>query len=104
MEFDLNQLVNGGWPVWVALAGMILLMARGNKDLGISNLLIELLTQLLNGPDTHDHEKKADRARSLVKLSEHCRDCGNDKIAEQLLMSLPAIIAHKKKEVSKGAF
>ncbi len=101
MQFDLNQLVEGGWPVWVALAAMLLLMARGNKDLGISNLLIEMLTQLLNGPDTHDHEKKADRARSLVKLSEHCRDCGNDKIAEQLLMSLPAIIAPKKKEVSK---
>lgn len=101
MEFDLNQLLNGGWPVWVAFAAMVLLLARGNRDLGISNVLIELLTQILNGPETHDHEKKADRARSLVRLSEHCRDCGNDKIAEQLLLSLPAVIQPKKKEALK---
>jgi len=98
MNFDLNQLLNGGWPVWVAFAAMVLLLARGNRDLGISNVLIELLTQILNGPETHDHEKKADRARSLVRLSEHCRDCGNEKMAEQLLLSLPAIIQPKKKE------
>ena len=98
MEFDLNQLLNGGWPVWVAFAAMVLLLARGNRDLGISNILIELLTQILNGPETHDHEKKADRARSLVRLSEHCRDCGNDKMAEQLLLSLPAVIQPKKKD------
>jgi len=101
MEFDLNQLLNGGWPVWVAFAAVVLLLARGNRDLGLSNVLIELLTQILNGPETHDHEKKADRARSLVRLSEHCRDCGNDKMAEQLLLSLPAIIQPKKKEGDK---
>ena len=101
MEFDLNQLLNGGWPVWVAFSAMVLLLARGNRDLGISNVLIELLTQILNGPETHDHEKTADRARSLVRLSEHCRDCGNDKIAEQLLLSLPAVIQPKKKEALK---
>ena len=101
MEFDLNQLLNGGWPVWVAFAAVVLLLARGNRDLGLSNVLIELLTQILNGPETHDHEKKADRARSLVRLSEHCRDCGDDKMAEQLLLSLPAIIQPQKKEGDK---
>ena len=95
MEFDLNQLLEGGWPVWIAAAALLLLLARGNKDLGISNLLVELLTNLLNGPDTHDNDKKADRARSLIKLSEHCRDCKNTQIADQLLGALPAVVRDK---------
>ena len=99
MEFDLSQIINGGWPVWLAIGALVLLLARGNKDMGLSNVVLELLSKLLNGPETVNNDSKADRARSLIKLSDHCRACSNTQLADQLLGALPAVV---KEITAKG--
>ena len=92
MDFDFSQLLSGPW-LYLAAGIVILLLARNNKDGNLSNILIDILQQLLNTPKPIDiKNQKSHRAEALVGLSEHCRKCGNDMIADQLLGSLPAVI------------
>jgi len=94
MDFDLAQLLDGNNPwLYLAAAIIILLLARNNKDGQLSNILVSILQQLLNAPAPVDIKtSKADRAQVLVELAEHCRSCGDNMMADQLIGSMAAIV------------
>ncbi len=99
MDFDITQILNGGPWLYIAAGIIILLLARNNKDGQLSNILMNILQQLLNTPAPVDIENlKADRAQALVGLSEHCRKCGDDVQADQLLGALPAVVKDAPKQ------
>ncbi len=99
MDFDIAQLLDGGPWLYIAAGIIILLLARNNKDGQLSNILMSILQQLLNTPAPVDIENlKSDRAKALVGLSEHCRKCGDDLQADQLLGALPAVIKEPPKK------
>ena len=97
MNLDLSKLLEGGPAMWVALAVIVFLLARNNKDGGISNLLVELLQSILNTPGPDDLAKSNERVSAVVKLSNHFRAHADDKNADGLLSFLPALTRKGKK-------
>ena len=98
MNLDLSNLLQAGNP-WVYLAAgvVLLILARNNKDGQLSNLLVALLQQLLNTPVSVDvKNRKSDRAQMLLELSDHCRRCGDDMVADQLIGSMAAVVKDPK--------
>mgnify|MGYP000211318454 FL=1 len=94
MNLDLSNLLQAGNP-WIYLAAgvVLLILARNNKDGQLSNLLVALLQQLLNTPVAVDvKNRKSDRAQMLLELSDHCRRCGDDMVADQLIGSMAAVV------------
>ena len=100
MDFDLSRILASGNPwLYLAAAIVILLLARNNKDGQLSNILVSILQQLLNTPAPVDlKNKRADRAQALVELSEHCRNCGDYMIADQLIGSMGAVVKEPKND------
>ena len=97
MDIDFSQLLDGSNP-WLYMAAgiVILLLARNNKDGQLSNILVTILQQLLNTPAPVDVKRsRSDRAQVLVDLSDHCRACGNEMIADQLIGSMAAVVKDK---------
>ena len=100
MDFDLSRILDSGNPwLYLAAAIVMLLLARNNKDGQLSNILVSILQQLLNTPAPVDlKNKRADRAQALVELSEHCRNCGDNMIADQLIGSMGAGVKEPKND------
>ena len=100
MDFDLSRILDSGNPwLYLAAAIVILLLARNNKDGQLSNILVNILQQLLNPPaPVALINKRADRAQALVELSEHCRNCGDNMIADQLIGSMGAVVKEPKND------
>ena len=91
MNLDLTKLVDGGPVIWVDLGVLVFLLARNNKDGGLSNLLVELLQSILNAPGPDELSKDNERVSAIVKLSNHLRDKDDEKNADGLLSFLPAL-------------
>lgn len=98
MNFDISAILDSGNPwLYLAAAIVILLLARNNKDGQLSNILVNILQQLLNTPAPVDlKNRKADRAQALLELSEHCRRCGDSMQADQLIGSMAAVVKDPK--------
>ena len=102
MELDLAKLLDGGPTVWIVFGVVLFLLARNNKDGGISNLHVELLQSILNAPAPDELSKADERVRAVVKLSNHLRDQDDEKNADGLLSFLPALTRKGKKNDPKG--
>ena len=100
MDFDLSRILDSCNPwLYLAAAIVILLLAMNNKDGQLSNILVSILQQLLNTPAPVDlKNKRADRAQALVELSEPCRNCGVNMIADQLIGSMGAVVKEPKND------
>ena len=98
MNIDLSKILEGGPWMWIAASVVLLLMARNNKDVGISNLIVQLLQQLLNAPGPDELEQDEHRVSAIVKLSNHLREADDEKNADGLLSFLPALTRKGKKK------
>ena len=94
MDFNIARILDSANPwLYLAAAIVILLLARNNKDGQLSNILVNILQQLLNTPAPIDlKNRKADRAKALIDLSDHCRRCGDTLQADQLIGSMAAVV------------
>jgi len=94
----LSSILNSGPVVWVVVGLIVLLLMRSNKDVGISNLLVQLLQQLLNTVPDNEMERSEQRAAALLKMSDHLREQEDEEKADGLLGFLPALIRKGRKE------